>query len=1433
MMNKEVIFADSSVQDYQSLLQGIDGAEIVILKENLSAIDQITQALADRKDIEAVHILSHGSEGSFQLGSEILNENKLENFSTQIKQWGNALTANGDILLYACDVATGETGLNFVKRLNEITGADVAASNNITGSAAKGGDGELEVKFGEIETQPLNFANYNYTLAGLTGTADSKGINVSATPTSTAIEVLANDTGTGRLSVNSIVTGPTHGTAIINDSIYVGGWFTSIGGQIRNKIAKLNSDGTVDTAFNPNADRGFSAIAIDSSGNLIVSGAFTSIGGQTHNHIAKLNPTTGAADTTFNPNANDGDSISEIAIDSSGNLIVGGSFITFGSQSYTYTYIKKLNPTTGAADTTFNSNANFKPNANDISEIAIDSSGNLIVGGFFTTIAGQSYIAKLNPTTGAVDTTFNPNANFWVDAIALDNSGNPIIGGGLFTTIGSQPYIAKLNPSNGAADTTFSANANFNPNADGGYGAVNAIGIDSSGNLIVGGRFTSIGGQTRNHIAKLNPTTGAADTTFNPNTSGYDVNAIAIDSTGNLIVGGRFTSIGGQTRNNIAKLNPTTGAADTTFNPNANGDSFSAGDPNVDGSVSAIVIDPKKNILYTPNANFNGVDTFTYTAKDSSGVSTPITVNLLVNDSPVLDTSGTPTLTAINQGDTNNTGTLISTIIANFGGTKITDSDTDAKQGIAITNLDTTNGSWQYTTDGTTWNNTPAVSATNALLLASDANTKIRFLPSASYNGTVTNAITFAAWDQITGTNGSTANYTTDQTNNTTSSVFSSATETADITVVNPFPIITSVSATTPNGTYSIGKNIDITVNFSQIVNVTGTPQLSLAGATPVASYLSGSDSNTLTFRYTVAAGDSSPDLDYLSTTALSLRGGTIKNPANGDAILTLPSPAAANSLGANKAIVIDTIVPTVTSINRLATSPTAAATATYEIKFSQDVSGVDTGDFTLVSTGVNGASIGDLNAVDPKTYKLQVNTGAGSGSISLKLTDNDSIKNSLGVALGGANSGNGNLTGEVYDIDKTPPTGSLNAVADITIAGQSSQSLTVTFSDNNTVDVSSLDSYDALINWSGGDITAQFVSVDTNSSGTPRTATYSFTPPDGSWDYTDNGTYTVKLQGSQVKDSLGNLNAATSLGNFNVNIADPVPIPTILNQPNSVENTILGVSGIQIGTAENDEFLGSNSGNIFDAKSGDDNLYGGDNNDIFHGNEGNDFITGGDGNDILYGEANNDIILGELGSDLIFGGKGNDSLNGHQGNDIILGDRDDDLIDGGNDNDTLYGGKGDDIMLGSQGDDYLFGNQGADTIYGGEGNDLIGGNEQTDILGGGEGNDTLYGGADNDTLTGDTGDDRLYGDRGNDSLIGGSGSDIFVLNAGQGFDIIADFTGGQDLIGLTGGLSFGQLEITQNTQGTLIKNLLTGEQLGVMVGVSANAITSANFMLI
>ncbi|MEG4494677.1 DUF4347 domain-containing protein, partial [Microcoleus sp. D3_18_C4] len=892
--NKQIIFVDSSVQDYQSLIQNADAAQIFILNDNLSGIDQITNALAAQKDIEAVHILSHGSPGSLKLGADTLNDKEIKTFSTQIKQWGNALTENGEIHLYGCDVAAGETGIKFVKELSELTLADVAASNNTTGNAELGGDWNLEVETGSIETSiPFNsesLKTYKYILPAVAN-PDNKGVTVNSAATS--IDVLANDTGSSRVSVQSITTAPTNGTATINDWIYAGGAFTTVNGTVRNNIARLNSDGSVDTAFNPSSgmDNSVEAIAIDSSGKLYAGGFFTNVNGTFRNQIARMNAD-GSLDTAFNPTGGMNSAVEAIAIDSSGKPYVGGNFTTVNGTARNR--IARMNAD-GSLDTAFTPSGGMN---NQVQAIAVDSSGKPYVGGYFTTVNGtaRNYIARMN-ADGSLDTAFNPTGGMSnvVWAIALDSSGK-LYAGGYFNNVNgtARNYIARMN-ADGSLDTAFNPTGGMN-------NFVSAIAVDSSGKPYVGGEFTTVNGTARTRIARMNAN-GSLDTAFNP-TGGMNstVQAIALDSSGKPVVGGQFTTVNGTTRNYIARMN-TDGTLDTTFNPGTG----------MNGEVRAIAVNNKSSILYTPTANFNGVDTFTYTATDGV-VSTPTTVSVLVNNSPTLDSSGTPTLNAQNQNDSASTGTLISTIITNLGGTKITDPNASASQGIAITALNTANGTWQYTTNGTNWNNAPAVSATNALLLASDANTKLRFVPNTGYNGTVANAITFAAWDRIVGTNGTTANYTTDRTNNTTSSVFSSAIETANITI-NPVPTITSVTSTTANGSYGIGTNIDITVQFSQIVNVTGTPQLSLAGATPVASYLSGTGSNTLTFRYVVAAGDSSADLDYLSTTALSLSGGTIKNAATGDAILTLPTPAAANSLGANKAIVIDTLAPTVTSI--------------------------------------------------------------------------------------------------------------------------------------------------------------------------------------------------------------------------------------------------------------------------------------------------------------------------------------------------------------------------------------------------------------------------------------------------------------------------------------------------------------------------------------
>ena len=195
--------------------------------------------------------------------------------------------------------------------------------------------------------------------------------------------------------------------------------------------------------------------------------------------------------------------------------------------------------------------------------IAIQPDGKILVGGVFVNVGGQArnHIARLDATTGLAD-TLNPNANDFVETIAVQSDGK-IVAGGYFTAIGGQTRnrLARLDASTGLADT-------LNPNAPNAGDVVYSVMVQSDGKILAGGIFTTIGGQTRNNIARLDGSTGLADT-FNPNGNDSVLN-IAVQSDGKVVAGGSFTTIGGQTRNRIARLDGTTGAADT-WNPNATG----------------------------------------------------------------------------------------------------------------------------------------------------------------------------------------------------------------------------------------------------------------------------------------------------------------------------------------------------------------------------------------------------------------------------------------------------------------------------------------------------------------------------------------------------------------------------------------------------------------------------------------------------------------------------------------------------------------------------------------------------------------------------------------------------------------------------------------------------------------------------------------------
>ncbi len=340
--------------------------------------------------------------------------------------------------------------------------------------------------------------------------------------------------------------------------ILAGGDFTKIGGATRNNIARLNPTTGLAESFNPNANGQVDAISVQADGKILTGGTFTSIAGQTRNRIARLNGVTGAAEL-FNPNA-DGE-VDAIAVQADGKILAGGTFVNIGG--HPRHNLARLDATTGAADA-------FQTPNGEVDAIAVQADGKVLAGGTFTSINGRTrnFIARLE-ADGRLDQTLNlSTVGGSVDAIAVQTDGKILIGGSFSTVLGvTRHNIAQLN-TDGTLDTTFIASAND---------FIIAIAVQADGQILAGGAFTSMGGDQRNHIARLNAVTGLPDS-FNPNANGLtnvEVEAIGVQTDGKILVGGNFENIGGATRHNIARLDASTGLADL-FNPNVNG--FNSGD---------------------------------------------------------------------------------------------------------------------------------------------------------------------------------------------------------------------------------------------------------------------------------------------------------------------------------------------------------------------------------------------------------------------------------------------------------------------------------------------------------------------------------------------------------------------------------------------------------------------------------------------------------------------------------------------------------------------------------------------------------------------------------------------------------------------------------------------------------------------------------------
>jgi fibronectin-binding autotransporter adhesin len=580
---------------------------------------------------------------------------------------------------------------------------------------------------------------------------------------------------------------------------------------------------------------------------------------------------------------------------------------------------------------------------------------------------GITWTATLTPTTSVEDTT---------NLITLDNTGVVDAAGntGTGTTNSNNYAIDSLRPtaSIGVADTalvigeTSTVTITFNE-------AVSGLAVDDF-TVVTGalsGLSSSDGGIT--WTATLTPTASVEDTT----------NLIVLDNTGVTDAAGN-SGMGTSNSNNYAidTQRPTasivvadtalaageTSAVTITFNEAVSG--LAVGDFTVDNGV-----------LSSLSSGDGGI---TWAATLTPTVSITDTTNLInLDNTGVVDAAGN---TGTGTTDSNNyfidtvrpTASVVvtDTVLKAGQTTLVTITFSEAVTGLTTADFSVANGSLSGLSSGDggiTWTATltPTLNVTDTSNLITMDNT----------------GVVDAAGNTGTGTTNSN-NYFID----------------------SKAPVITSVSVPT-SGTYTVGSNLDFTLNLDEALIVDtsgGTPRIAInldAGGTVYASYLSGSGSNVLVFRLTVVSGQMDSDGISLGG-SIDANGGTLRDAAGNNGTTTL------NAVGSTAGVLIDTLAPQVDAISLDGASPTNASSVTFTITFTEDVSGVDISDFSLVTSDSVNGTLQSLIQIDPRTYRVTVDNITGLGSLGLNLN-----ANGTGIADGANNAISGAATGQAYTI--------------------------------------------------------------------------------------------------------------------------------------------------------------------------------------------------------------------------------------------------------------------------------------------------------------------------------------------------------------------------------------------------------------------------------
>lgn len=426
---------------------------------------------------------------------------------------GSVTWTNGDMAQKTISVpiaadSSSEGVENFTVRITSISGGVVVESTNATVNIADSGafDGTLDEDFvnntvyqsivqpdgkilicgafSAIQVAPT-FASY--TRSGFARLNANGTLDVD----------FGNGSGADVVPINTMALQP-------DGKVLIAGNFTSIHGVSRTRIARLNSDGSLDTTFNPGTgpDNQVVSIALQPDGKILIGGYFSNVQGTSRSFLARLNAD-GSLDTSFAavPFVIDGNSwrVEALAIQPDNKILAGGSFYFSGSPFKAG--IVRLN-TNGTVDSSFNPGAGAHLNGNpnslrSVLSISLQRDGNIIIGGAFTGYnnTNRNYIARIS-STGVLDTTFNPSADNTVYGTLVQADGKILVGGN-FTTISATALnrFARLN-SSGALDTAFDVGS-------GSTARVTGFAMQPDGKVLISSAFATVKGVTERTVSRL------------------------------------------------------------------------------------------------------------------------------------------------------------------------------------------------------------------------------------------------------------------------------------------------------------------------------------------------------------------------------------------------------------------------------------------------------------------------------------------------------------------------------------------------------------------------------------------------------------------------------------------------------------------------------------------------------------------------------------------------------------------------------------------------------------------------------------------------------------------------------------------------------------------------------------------------------------------